>query len=270
MELAELDGQMNYEEALGHVLALGEERFDRTGTGTISCFGLRMEFSLWENHVPLVTTKKVAWKKAVTELLWMVRGETNISGLGNAANIWSPWADAAGELGPVYGKQWRNFGGVDQLRSVIDTLAGDPWSRRALMSAWNPIELDDMALPPCPVLWQFSARADGTLALEVYQRSADMFLGVPFDLFEFSLLQILVARDLGLEPGHLGVTLGDAHVYMNHVGVVQEQLARVPRKSPQVVIGLDAPSVLSGRLDVEDISVVGYEPHGRLTGTVSV
>ena len=265
---------MNYEDVLGRVLDLGEERHDRTGTGTLSVFGVRMEYSLWENHVPLVTTKKVAWKKALAELLWMVRGETNIRGLGEAKNIWEPWADDRGELGPVYGKQWRDFEGVDQLRDVVETLRRDPWSRRAVMSGWNPKDLPVMALPPCPVLWQFSVRSDGTLALEVYQRSADLFLGVPFDLFEFAALQILVARELGLEAGKLGVTLGDAHIYLNHIAQVRQQLERRPRAYPQLVVGLDAPALLpvphARRLRVDDFSLVGYEPHGRLMGDVSV
>lgn len=265
---------MIYEELLRKVLVEGEERHDRTGTGTLSLFGARLEYSLRNNKIPLVTTKKVAWEKAIEELLWMIGGGTSLEGLGSARNIWEPWADPDGNLGPVYGAQWRAWVGPDgrkhdQLRNVVEELRRNPWSRRAVISSWNVGVLGDMALPPCPVLYQFSVRADATLCLEVYQRSADMFIGVPFDIFEMGVLLQLVARELGCVPGKLGWSAGDVHIYMNHIDVVKEQLSREPKQDPKLLIS-NSHSMFSGKLKREDFMVRDYEPYPRLKGIVAV
>lgn len=261
-----------YEALLEDVLVRGEERKDRTGVGTYGIFSAALAFDLSEGRVPLISSKKVAWKKALEELLWMVRGETNVNTLGSARNIWAPWADADGELGPVYGKQYRDSGGVDQLADVLRLLTEDPWSRRIIMNLWNVGELDQMALPPCPVLYQWSVRDGGVLDLNVYQRSADVFLGLPFDLFEFGVLTHLLAGETGLTAGKLVVMLGDAHVYLNHEHAVMEQLQRdVSDKDwPRLVMALDRPGLLSGELGVEHFNLVGYDPYPAISAPVAV
>lgn len=261
-----------YEALLEDVLVRGEERKDRTGVGTYSIFSAAMAFDLSEGRVPLISSKKVAWKKALEELLWMIRGETNVNGLGTAKNIWAPWADADGNLGPVYGKQYRDAGGVDQLADVVRLLTEDPWSRRIIMNLWNVGELDEMALPPCPVLYQWSVRDGGVLDLNVYQRSADVFLGVPFDIFEFAVLTHLLAGEAGLTAGKMVVMLGDAHVYLNHEHAVMEQLSRdVSDKDwPRLVMALDRPGLLSGELTVDHFNLVGYNPHPAISAPVAV
>lgn len=217
-----------YLKLLREIVHYGEIRTDRTGTGTRSLFGGYAHFSLANMAVPCVGSKKVIWEKALMELNWMLRGETNIFGLGSAQNIWAPWADEDGELGPVYGAQWRNFNdeSVDQIRFIVEELRERPDSRRAFMSAWNPAQLDEMALPPCPVSYQFSLRGENfdSLHLHVHQRSADMFLGVPFDLVEYAVLAHLVAATLGVRARALHWSYGDAHVYSNHMNQAKAML----------------------------------------------
>lgn len=264
---------MRYETLLSEVLADGEKRTDRTGVGTRSLFGRSLSYSLEQQRVALVDTKKVAWKTALRELLWMIRGETNVAGLGPAATIWSAWADSNGDLGPVYGSQWRgttrsSWFRHDQLLATERLLRDAPDTRRAVMSTWNVADLDEMALQPCPVLWQFSVR-EGGLELAVFQRSADMFLGVPFDLFEASVLAHLMADRLGIKASRLHWFAGDVHIYENHVEQVRTQLVRPPGEvGPQITLpgaGWEWDS-----LEVDDFSVLGYYPWPALHGEVAV
>lgn len=254
------------------ILEEGVTKEDRTGTGTISVFGHQMRFDLSEGF-PLVTTKKLHTKSIFHELLWFLSGDTNISYLQeNGVRIWNEWADENGDLGPVYGKQWRSFAGrdgktVDQIQWVIDEIKRNPDSRRLVVSAWNPAELDKMALPPCHLLFQFYV-ANGKLSCQLYQRSGDTFLGVPFNIASYALLTHLIAHVTGLEPGDFVHTLGDAHLYLNHVEQVKLQLGREPKPLPKLKLNLDVKSIFDFTYD--DIEVIGYEAHPHIKGEVAV
>ncbi|WJY28229.1 MULTISPECIES: thymidylate synthase [Sporosarcina] len=306
-----------------HVLETGVKKEDRTGTGTLSVFGYQMRYDLQQGF-PLMTTKKTAFRLIVSELLWFLKGDTNVRTLVEERNpIWDEWAFAQwiesdeytgpdmtdfgrrapadetfreayenemasfkerllidesfagrfGDLGPVYGKQWRSFGGaagrepVDQIRQLIEGLKANPDSRRHIVTAWNPSELDDMALPPCHVLFQFYV-ADGKLSCQLYQRSADIFIGVPFNIASYALLVHLIALETGLEPGEFIHTLGDAHIYSNHISQVNEQLTRKPRKLPDLRVNLAGRSIFE--LTTADISIENYDPHPKISAPVAV
>ncbi|MXQ55516.1 thymidylate synthase [Shimazuella alba] len=261
-----------YLDLLQHILENGEKREDRTGTGTISVFGHQMRFSL-EQGFPLITTKKVHLRSIIYELLWFLRGETNIKYLvDNQVSIWNEWADEQGELGPVYGKQWRSFPStngksIDQISWVIDEIKKNPTSRRLIVSAWNPGELDKMALPPCHLLFQFYV-SDGKLSCQLYQRSADTFLGVPFNIASYALLTHMVAQVTGLGVGDFVHTLGDAHIYLNHLEQVKEQLKRKPFPLPKIKLNPEISSIFDFKY--EDISIINYEAHPHIKGEVSV
>lgn len=261
-----------YLDLLRHVLAEGAEKSDRTGTGTRSVFGWQMRFDLREGF-PLVTTKKLHLRSIVHELLWFLRGETNIAYLKeHKVSIWDEWADAEGELGPVYGKQWRAWQAadgraIDQMRWVLDEIRRNPDSRRLIVSAWNVGELDQMALMPCHSLFQFYV-ADGRLSCQLYQRSGDIFLGVPFNIASYALLTHMVAHVSGLEVGDFVHTLGDAHLYSNHVEQAREQLGRSPRPLPRLKLNPDVRDLFAFRF--EDIAVDGYEPHPAIRAPVAV
>jgi thymidylate synthase len=261
-----------YLELLRHVLEHGTEKADRTGTGTRSVFGWQLRFPLADGF-PLVTTKKLHVRSIVHELLWFIRGETNVAYLrDNKVTIWDEWADEHGELGPVYGKQWRRWTGsdgreIDQLRQVIDELQRNPDSRRLIVSAWNVADLPQMALMPCHTLFQFYV-ADGKLSCQLYQRSADIFLGVPFNIASYALLTHMVARHCGLGVGDFVHTLGDAHLYSNHFEQAREQLAREPRPLPRLQLAAGATDLF--RMRFEDIAIVGYEPHAAIKAPVAV
>ena len=304
------------------ILENGTDKGDRTGTGTRSIFGHQMRFGLSEGF-PLLTTKKTAFRLIVSELLWFIKGDTNVRTLIAEKNpIWDEWAfekyvkseeysgpdmtdfgrraakdpefkeilneemdkfrekvlsddrfaEAYGDLGPVYGRQWRSWpdgrgGTIDQLKNVIESIRNNPDSRRHIVSAWNPAEVEDMALPPCHTLFQFYV-ADGKLSCQLYQRSADVFLGVPFNIASYALLTHLIARETGLEPGEFIHTLGDAHIYSNHFDQVNEQLSREPRKLPKLVIDAGEKSIFE--LETSDIRVDGYDPHPRIKAPIAV
>lgn len=260
-----------YEDLLRDVLEHGTEKGDRTGTGTRSVFGRQIRYDLSESF-PLLTTKKVYFKGVVGELLWFLRGDSNVRWLqDNGVRIWNEWADEDGELGPVYGVQWRSWptpdgGHIDQIEEVLRTLKENPDSRRNLVSAWNVAELDKMALMPCHLLFQLYV-ADGRLSLQVYQRSADMFLGVPFNIASYALLTHMFAQQAGLAVGELIWTGGDCHIYNNHVEQVREQLSRSPRQYPQLRLR-KAASLFDYTFD--DIEVEGYDPHPTIKAEVSV
>ena len=256
-----------YLDALQHILDHGTPSEDRTGTGTLSVFGMQMRYDLAQGF-PLVTTKKVHLKSIIHELLWFLSGDTNIRYLqNNGVSIWNEWADADGDLGPVYGKQWRDFGGVDQILTLEQTIRQSPDSRRLIVSAWNPVDVPNMALPPCHTLWQVRVLG-GKLHLQLYQRSADMFLGVPFNIASYALLAQMLAHVAGLEPGEFIHTLGDAHIYMNHLDQVREQLTRDPRPLPRMVLLRKPESVLDFRYD--DFRLDGYDPHPAIKAPVAV
>ncbi|MFD2370715.1 thymidylate synthase [Brevibacillus sp. GCM10020057] len=254
------------------ILEEGVTKEDRTGTGTISVFGHQMRFDLSEGF-PLVTTKKLHTKSIFHELLWFLSGDTNIRYLQeNGVRIWNEWADENGDLGPVYGKQWRSFAGrdgktVDQIQWVIDEIKRNPDSRRLIVSAWNPAELDEMALPPCHLLFQFYV-ANGKLSCQLYQRSGDTFLGVPFNIASYALLTHMIAHVTGLEPGDFVHTLGDAHLYLNHVEQVKLQLGREPKLLPKLWLNPEVKSIFD--FTYEDIEVIGYESHPHIKGEVAV
>ena len=266
-----------YLDLLRRVYEHGAPKGDRTGTGTRSVFGHQMRFDLAEGF-PLVTTKKVHLKSIIHELLWFIRGETSVDYLReNGVTIWDEWADEDGELGPVYGKQWRSWRVpgedghserlIDQLAEVIDEIKGDPDSRRLIVSAWNVADLPDMALPPCHLLFQFYV-ANGKLSCQLYQRSADVFLGVPFNIASYELLTMMVAQVTGLEPGEFIHTLGDAHLYDNHLEQAQTQLAREPRPLPQMRID---PSITSiDDFKFSPFTLEGYDPHPHIKAPVAV
>ncbi|HSW67683.1 MAG TPA: thymidylate synthase [Bacteroidales bacterium] len=260
-----------YHDLLKHVLAKGINKNDRTGTGTLSVFGYQMRFDLSEGF-PLLTTKKLHYKSIVYELLWFLRGETNIRFLtSNGVSIWNEWANASGELGPVYGKQWRSWesGGrtVDQISQAVCTLKENPQSRRIIVSAWNVGELDDMALPPCHVLFQFYV-AEGKLSCQLYQRSADLFLGVPFNIASYSLLTLMLAHVCDLQPGEFIHTFGDVHLYLNHLEQAHLQLTRSPRPLPRMVINPDVKNIFGFRY--EDFTLIDYDPWPHIKAPVAV
>jgi thymidylate synthase len=271
-----------YLDLLHHVIQNGTQKGDRTGTGTISVFGYQMRFDLSEGF-PLMTTKKLHLKSIIHELLWFLKGETNIKYLQeNGVKIWDDWADENGDLGPIYGSQWRNWNGegIDQITELIDTIQTNPNSRRMLVSAWNPSVLPDTsisfaanvangkaALPPCHAFFQFYV-ADGKLSCQMYQRSCDIFLGVPFNIASYALLTLMIAQVTGLKPGDFVHVLGDAHIYNNHLEQVQLQLTREPRQLPQMKINPDVTDIFDFKF--EDFELNGYEPHPHISGKISV
>ena len=250
----------------------GVVKHDRTGTGTRSVFGHQMRFNMAEGF-PLLTTKKLHLKSIIYELLWFLRGDTNVRYLQeHGVSIWDEWADASGELGPVYGHQWRswpdyNGGSIDQISNLVQQIRTNPDSRRLLVSAWNVAEVDQMALPPCHCLFQFYV-ADGKLSLQLYQRSADVFLGVPFNIASYALLLQMMAQVTGLQCGDFVHTLGDAHIYLNHLEQVQLQLTREPRPLPTMNLNPDVKNLLDFRYD--DFRLEGYNPHPHIAGKVAV
>jgi len=261
-----------YLDLLDHVLTNGTRKSDRTGTGTISVFGYQMRFNL-EEGFPLMTTKKLHLKSIIHELLWFISGDTNTRYLtDNGVRIWDEWADKDGNLGPVYGSQWRSWpagGGkkIDQLSNVIDSIKKSPDSRRHIVNAWNVGELEKMALPPCHILFQFYV-AEGRLSCQLYQRSADIFLGVPFNIASYALLTMMIARSTGLNPGDFVHTLGDAHIYLNHVEQVKLQLTRKPFKLPEMIINPEVNDIFNFRY--EDFKLVDYVAHPHIKGEISV
>lgn len=256
-----------YHDALRTVLAQGIRSTDRTGTGTISHFGLQSRYPLAEGF-PLVTTKKLHLRSIIHELLWFLAGDTNIRYLNdNGVTIWDEWADANGDLGPVYGRQWRDFGGVDQIATLVETIRRSPDSRRLIVSAWNPPDVPQMALPPCHTMWQVRILG-GKLHLQLYQRSADMFLGVPFNIASYALLTHMVAHVTGLKPGEFIHTLGDAHLYLNHLAQADEQLKRDPLPLPRLVIKRDVRDITDFRY--EDFEIAGYQSHPHIAAPVAV
>ena len=264
--------QTPYEDLLRHTLETGAAKSDRTGTGTTSVFGAQLRFDLSEGF-PLITTKRVHFKSIAYELLWFLRGESNVGWLReHGVTIWDEWADADGELGPVYGVQWRSWptpsgGHIDQIAQVIETLKTDPDSRRIIVSAWNVAEIPDMALAPCHALFQFYV-ADGKLSCQLYQRSADLFLGVPFNIASYALLTHMVAQQAGLEVGDFVWTGGDCHIYDNHVEQVTEQLTREPYPLPTLRITRTPDSIFDYRYD--DFEIVDYVHHPAIKAPVAV
>lgn len=261
-----------YHDLLQHILNHGVKKEDRTGTGTISVFGYQMRFNL-EEGFPLVTTKKLHLRSIVHELLWFLTGDTNVKYLkDNKVSIWDEWADENGELGPVYGKQWRSWttregGSIDQIKQVVETLKKNPDSRRIIVSAWNVEDIPNMALAPCHCLFQFYV-ADGKLSCQLYQRSADTFLGVPFNIASYALLTMMMAQVCGLKAGDFVHTFGDAHLYLNHLEQAQTQLAREARELPKMIINPEVKSIFDFKY--EDFELAGYDPHPHIKAAVSV
>jgi len=256
-----------YHDALRTVLEQGIPSSDRTGTGTISHFGLQSRYPLADGF-PLVTTKKLHIKSIIHELLWFLQGDTNIRYLNdNGVTIWDEWADEKGDLGPVYGRQWRDFGGVDQIETLVETIRKSPDSRRLIVSAWNPPDVPQMALPPCHTMWQVRILG-GKLHLQLYQRSADMFLGVPFNIASYALLLVMLAHVTGYEPGDFVHSIGDAHIYSNHMDQVATQLARDPRPLPKLRITRSVTSIFDFKY--EDFEITGYDPHPAIKAPVAV
>lgn len=255
-----------------HVLDHGTQKHDRTGTGTISVFGYQMRFNLQEGF-PMVTTKKLHLKSIIHELIWFLSGETNIKYLkDNGVKIWDEWADADGNLGPVYGSQWRSWPTpdgrkIDQISQIIHTIKNNPDSRRIIVSAWNVADIEEMALPPCHAFFQFYV-ADGKLSCQLYQRSADIFLGVPFNIASYALLTMMVAQVCGLECGDFVHTLGDAHLYNNHIDQARLQLSREPKKLPLMKINPEVKDLMDFKF--EDFNLEGYEPHPHIKGAVAI
>lgn len=268
-----MQGEGGYLALLEEALKSGERREDRTGVGTRSLFGRMLSFDLREGF-PLLTTKKVHFKSVVHELLWFLRGETNVRALQAAGvSIWDEWADDAGELGPIYGKQWRSWSApdgrvIDQMAEALRLIREEPHSRRIVVSAWNPGELERMALMPCHVLFQFSVRAGGHLDCALYQRSADIFLGVPFNIASYALLTVMTARVSGLKPGHFVHMFGDVHLYENHVEQARRQLERTPRPLPNLRLN-DAVRDLFA-IAYEDVVIEDYDPHPAIKAPVAV
>lgn len=262
-----------YLQLLNRILTEGATKTDRTGTGTMSVFGNQMRFDLADGF-PLLTTKKLHFKSIIHELLWFLAGDTNVRYLQeNGVRIWNEWADSeTGELGPVYGHQWRSWpdykgGTIDQIAQVVDLIKHHPDSRRMLVTAWNPAEIDQMALPPCHCLFQFYV-ADGRLSLQLYQRSADTFLGVPFNIASYALLLQMMAQVCGLEVGEFIHTTGDTHLYLNHLEQAKLQLSRTPRSLPKMEINPDVKSIFDFRY--EDFQLTGYDPYPHIKAEVSV
>ncbi|WFU83470.1 thymidylate synthase [Bradyrhizobium sp. CIAT3101] len=261
-----------YQDLLERILSDGAEKTDRTGTGTLSVFGHQMRFNLSAGF-PMLTTKRLPLKAIVHELLWFLKGDTNIKYLrDNGVTIWDEWADANGDLGPVYGHQWRSWptpdgGSIDQIAKVIDMIKRTPDSRRLIVTAWNPADVDKMALPPCHLLFQFYV-ANGKLSCQLYQRSADVFLGVPFNIASYALLTMMVAQVTGLKPGDFVHSLGDTHLYSNHLEQARLQLTRAPRALPVMRINPDVKDIFSFRY--EDFELVGYDPHPHIKAEVAV
>ncbi len=261
-----------YLELMKHVRERGIKKEDRTGTGTLSVFGYQMRFSLDEGF-PLVTTKKLHLKSIIHELLWFLKGSTNIDYLKeHGVSIWDEWADEKGELGPVYGAQWRSWPtqdgkSIDQISELINQIKTNPDSRRLIVSSWNVSEVDNMALPPCHALFQFYV-SEGKLSCQLYQRSADIFLGVPFNIASYALLILMVAKVTNLEPGEFVHTLGDAHLYLNHLDQVEEQLLREPKKLPLMKINRE--TNLISEFVYEDFSLEGYDPYPHISAPVAI
>lgn len=258
-----------YLDLLQHIMENGTDKPNRTGIDTRSVFGAQMRFDLSKGF-PLVTTKKVHLKSIIHELIWLLSGNTNIKYLkDNNVRIWNEWADEDGNLGPVYGAQWRNFNGqgIDQIKDVVNRLKTNPNDRRMIVSAWNPAQIDQMALPPCHAFFQFYT-ANGKLSCQLYQRSCDMFLGVPFNIASYSLLTMMMAQVTGFEPGDFVHTLGDAHIYHNHFDQVKEQISRTPFELPQMKINPDVKNI--DDFKYEDFELVNYQSHDKLEGVVAV
>ena len=261
-----------YLDLLHRIVTEGAQKGDRTGTGTLSVFGYQMRFNMQEGF-PLLTTKKLHLKSIIYELLWFLKGDTNVKYLQeHGVRIWNEWADENGELGPVYGHQWRSWpnykgGTIDQIQQVVDALRNNPNSRRMLVTAWNPAEVDDMALPPCHCLFQFYV-ADGKLSLQLYQRSADTFLGVPFNIASYALLLQMMAQVTGFEAGEFIHTTGDTHLYLNHLEQAKLQLTRTPRPLPKMKINPDVKSIFDFKF--EDFELTDYNPHPHIAAEVSV
>lgn len=261
-----------YLDLLDRILTEGTKKTDRTGTGTLSVFGHQMRFNL-EDGFPLLTTKKLHLKSIIYELLWFLKGDTNVKYLQeHGVRIWNEWADENGDLGPVYGHQWRswpdyNGGTIDQISNVLDIIKNHPDSRRMVVSAWNPAEVDQMALPPCHCLFQFYV-ADGRLSLQLYQRSADTFLGVPFNIASYALLLMMMAQVTGLKAGDFIHTTGDTHLYLNHLDQARLQLTRTPRPLPRMILNKDVKSLFDFKY--EDFRLEGYDPWDHISAKVSV
>jgi thymidylate synthase len=261
-----------YLDLMRHVLENGTQKHDRTGTGTISVFGHQMRFNLQEGF-PLVTTKKLHLRSIIHELIWFLKGETNIKYLkDNGVSIWDEWADENGELGPIYGYQWRSWPTpdgkhIDQITQVINQIKNNPDSRRIIVSAWNVAEIENMALPPCHSFFQFYV-ADGKLSCQLYQRSADIFLGVPFNIASYALLTLMVAQVCGLQPGDFIHTLGDAHLYNNHIEQTQLQLSREPRPLPTVKLNTEIKDIFDFKF--EDFELENYTPHPHIKAPVAI
>ena len=264
--------EQQYLDLLAEVLERGARKSDRTGTGTLSVFGRQLRFGL-DPGFPLLTTKKLHLKSIIYELLWFLRGDTNVKWLRErGVTIWDEWADAAGELGPVYGYQWRHWRTpegreIDQIAAVVQSLRTRPDSRRHIVTAWNPADVDRMALPPCHALFQFYV-ADGRLSCQMYQRSADLFLGVPFNIASYALLTRMVAQVTGFTPGEFILALGDAHLYLNHREQAREQLGRAPRPFPRIRLNPDVRELLDFGYD--DVTLEGYEPHPAIKAPIAV
>jgi thymidylate synthase len=262
----------HYLDLMQHILDEGASKADRTGTGTLSVFGAQLRFDLQQGF-PLLTTKKVHLKSIIHELLWFLKGDTNIAYLKeHGVTIWDEWADEQGELGPVYGYQWRSWPApdgrhIDQISKVLEEIRRNPDSRRLIVSAWNVADIDRMALAPCHAFFQFYV-ADGKLSCQLYQRSADFFLGVPFNIASYSLLTIMVAQVCGLKPGDFVHTFGDCHLYLNHLEQAREQLSRQPKMLPRMVVNPDVTSLFDFQYD--DFSLVGYDPHPAIKAPVAV
>jgi thymidylate synthase len=265
-------GEQQYLDLLAEVLEHGADKADRTGTGTLSVFGRQMRFALGESF-PLLTTKKLHLKSIVLELLWFLRGDTNVRWLQErGVTIWDEWADASGELGPVYGYQWRKWRTpdgrvIDQMADVVASIRANPDSRRHVVTAWNPADIGRMALPPCHALFQFYV-ARGRLSCQLYQRSADLFLGVPFNIASYSLLTLMMAQVTGLQPGEFVLTLGDAHLYRNHLEQAREQLSRAPRPFPRMRLNPEVKDLFGFRY--EDFALEAYDPHPAIKAPIAV
>jgi len=261
-----------YAKLVRHIMEKGDDRMDRTGTGTRAIFGYQMRFDMADGF-PLLTTKKVHWHSVVHELLWFLKGDTNIRYLKeNNVSIWDEWADKDGNLGPVYGKQWRSFQCpdgrvIDQMADVVETLKRDPASRRMIVSSWNPADLKDMALAPCHCLFQFATTSDGRLHLDLYQRSLDVGLGQSFNIASYALLLSMVAQVVGLQPGEFIHSIGDTHIYRNHFDPLTEQIQRTPRALPRLILNPDVKDIFAFR--AEDIRIEGYDPHPAIKMAVS-